>query len=171
MSDTAETVAAGSPERGTWASAAHWTWGLLRRIRLGTNELANWVELFKFGAVGASGYAVNLAVFAALVEGLGAHHIAGAIGAFAVAVTNNFLWNRHWTFDAAGGRAGEQAWRFFAVSVLGLGINLGVLYLLVDVAGLSELPGQAIAVAVAMPANFLGNKLWTFSLGERSRVR
>ena len=62
--------------------------------------------------VGASGYVVNLAVFAALVEGLGVHHILGAIGAFCVAVTNNFLWNRHWTFDASGGHAGQQAWRF-----------------------------------------------------------
>ena len=139
----------------------------MRRIHLGTREPANWVQLFKFGVVGASGYVVNLIVFAALVEGLGAHHIAAAVGAFVVAVTNNFLWNRHWTFDAAGGHTGEQAWRFFTVSLLGLGINLGVLYLLVDVAGLAELPGQALAVAIAMPANFVGNRLWTFGSDER----
>jgi putative flippase GtrA len=27
---------------------------------------------------------------------------------------------------------------------------------------MSELPAQAIAVAIAMPFNFVGNKLWTF---------
>jgi putative flippase GtrA len=37
-----------------------------------------------------------------------------------------------------------------------------VLALLVDVAGLPEVPGQALAVAIAMPVNFIGNKLWTF---------
>jgi putative flippase GtrA len=168
VSDTAESAAA-PPVRGSWANAAHRTWGVIQRIHLGTREPANWVELFKFGVVGASGYVVNLVVFAALVEGLGAHHIPAAVGAFVVAVTNNFLWNRHWTFDAAGGHAGEQAWRFLTVSVLGLGINLVALYLLVDVAGLAELPGQALAVAIAMPANFLGNKLWTFDLGTRGR--
>jgi putative flippase GtrA len=104
---------------------------------------------------------------AALVERLGAHHIVAAVGAFCVAVTNNFLWNRHWTFDASDGHAGEQAWRFLTVSLLGLGINLAVLYLLVDVAGLPELPGQALAVAIAMPANLLGNRLWTFGSDER----
>ena len=37
-----------------------------------------------------------------------------------VAVTNNFLWNRQWTFphQAAGSRTGFQAARFFLVSVI-----------------------------------------------------
>ena len=165
VSDPAETAAAPAQPSGSWAAAAHRSWRIARRIGLGAREPANWVELFKFGAVGASGYVVNLIVFAILVEGLGAHHFPAAIGAFCVAIANNFLWNRHWTFDAAGGHAGEQAWRFLTVSVLGLGINLVALYLLVDVAGLAELPGQALAVAIAMPANFVGNKLWTFSRG------
>ena len=106
----------GATPRGARSGAAHTTWGVIRRVHLGTREPANWVQLFKFGVVGATGYVVNLVVFAALVEGLGVHHIPGAVGAFCVAVTNNFLLNRHWTFDAPGGHAGEQAWRFFAVA-------------------------------------------------------
>ena len=47
--------------------------------------------------------------------------------AFCVAVTNNFLWNRHWTFRATDGHMGFQAARFFTVSVLALGLNLIVL--------------------------------------------
>jgi dolichol-phosphate mannosyltransferase len=132
-----------------------------RRIGRGTRNPGNWVQLFQFGVVGASGYVVNLAIFALLTGLFDLHHIAAAIGAFCVAVTNNFMWNRHWTFDARHGHAGFQAARFFAVSVLALGINLVVLELLVrgDVA---ELAAQAIAVAVAMPFNFVGNKIWTF---------
>lgn len=140
---------------------------VVRRIHLGTKEPGNWIELLKFAAVGGSGYVVNLAVFAVLVEALGVHHILGAIGAFIVAVTNNFLWNRHWTFDAAGGHAGSQAWRFLTVSIVGLGLNLAILALLVDVAELPEVASQAIAVAIVLPVNFLGNRLWTFSSGSR----
>jgi putative flippase GtrA len=151
-----------APPSPAWQRAAHWTWGVIRRIHLGTREPANWVELFKFGVVGATGYVINLIVFAILVAGLDLHHIPAAVGAFLVAVTNNFIWNRHWTFDAAGGHAGHQAWRFVAVSVAGLGVNLIALTLLVDVAGAPELPGQALAVAIAMPVNFIANKMWTF---------
>jgi dolichol-phosphate mannosyltransferase len=147
------------------ASAAEWTWRLIRRVHLGTRKPANWLQLFKFGVVGATGYFVNLVVFALLVELGGLHHIPAAIGAFCVAVMNNFMWNRHWTFRATDGHAGFQAARFFTVSLLALGINLLALALLVDVAGAPELPSQAIAVALAMPFNFVGNKLWTFGGG------
>jgi putative flippase GtrA len=148
--------------RDAWSRWADATWSLLRRIHLGTRKPANWVQLFKFGVVGGSGYAINLAVFAVLVGPFDLHHITAAVGAFLVAVTNNFLWNRHWTFQATDRHPAHQGPRFLAVSLIGLGINLGILSLLVDVAEFAELPSQAIAVAVAMPANFIGNKLWTF---------
>jgi dolichol-phosphate mannosyltransferase len=148
--------------RDATTRAAEVAWGAIRRIHLGTRKPENWVQLFKFGLVGGSGYVINLAVFALLDQAFGVHHLLAALFSFCVAVTNNFILNRHWTFQASGGHAGFQAARFFAVSVLALGVNLVVLYLLVDVASASELPSQALAVAVAMPFNFIGNKLWTF---------
>lgn len=137
---------------------------LAYRVRVGMREPANWLQVLKFGVVGGSGYLVNLAVFAVLAGSLGLHHLAAAVGAFCVAVTNNFLWNRYWTFAAGDGPAGFQAARFFAVSVASLLLNLAVLEILVTGTSLGELPAQAIAVAVAMPFNFLGNRLWTFAV-------
>ena len=134
-----------------------------RRIGRGTKKPENWIQLVQFGVVGAIGYFVNLAVFAATIGIFDVHHIPAAITAFGVAVTNNFLWNRHWTFDARLGHAGFQAARFFTVSVLALGINLVALEVLIEVLEFPELPAQAIAVAFAMPFNFIGNKLWTFA--------
>ena len=131
------------------------------RIGRGTKKPENWVQLFQFALVGASGYVVNLAVFGALTALVDLHHIPAAIGAFCVAVSNNFFWNRHWTFDAKHGHAGFQAARFFTVSVFALGINLIALELLIR-ADVPELASQALAVAIAMPFNFIGNKIWTF---------
>jgi putative flippase GtrA len=133
-----------------------------KRIGRGTMRRGNWIQLLQFGLVGASGYVVNLAVFALAVGPIDLHHIAAAILAFCVAVMNNFWWNRHWTFDAKHGHAGFQAARFFTVSVFALVINLVALELLVR-GGMGDLPAQAIAVAIAMPFNFIGNKLWTFA--------
>ncbi len=136
---------------------------LAYRLGAAARRPASWWQLIKFGLVGVSGYLVNLAVFALLSGNLGLHHILAAIGAFAVAVSSNFFWNRHWTFAAGHGHAGFQAVRFFTVSVAALAINLAVLEALVEGAAMGDLPAQAIAVAVAMPFNFLGNKLWTFA--------
>ncbi|MEZ5077866.1 MAG: GtrA family protein [Solirubrobacterales bacterium] len=136
--------------------------GIANRLGAAARHPANWVQLAKFALVGASGYFVNLAVFALLVGNLGIHHTAAAVGAFCVAVTNNFLWNRHWTFGPGEGLAHRQAVRFLVVSVASLCLNLVVLQALIA-AGLPEVPAQAIAVAAAMPFNFVGNRLWTFA--------
>lgn len=133
------------------------------RIGAAARQPANWVQLLKFGLVGGSGYLINLAVFALLAGSFDVHHTAAAVGAFAVAVSNNFLWNRYWTFGPGDGPAHFQAARFFTVSVASLGLNLAILQLLLVSSSLGELPAQAIAVAAAMPFNFLGNKLWTFT--------
>ncbi len=136
---------------------------LAYRIGAAARRPASWWQLCKFGLVGASGYLINLAVFSLLADSLGLHHIAAAIGAFCVALANNFLWNRHWTFEPGDGHPGFQAARFFVVSLGALAINLVALQLLVTGTSLGALSAQAIAVAIAMPFNFLGNKLWTFA--------
>ncbi|MGE5408943.1 MAG: GtrA family protein [Syntrophothermus sp.] len=136
---------------------------LAYRIGAAARQGESWVQLLKFGLVGASGYLINLGVFALATGYLGVHHLIAAILAFGVAVTNNFLWNRYWTFGPGDGPVHFQAARFFAVSVASLGLNLVVLQALVTLGGLGSLTAQAIAVAVAMPFNFLGNKLWTFA--------
>jgi putative flippase GtrA len=138
--------------------------GVHLRVRAGLRRPHNWIQLVKFCAVGASGYAVNLAVFYVCVELVGVHYLLAATLAFVVAVTNNFWWNRHWTFKARSGAARFQAPRFFAVSILAFLVAATVLELLVSVAGLPELPAQAISIVVATPLNFIGNKMWSFAL-------
>jgi putative flippase GtrA len=137
------------------------------RLRAGLGRSHNWVQLLKFCAVGGSGYVVNLAVFAFSVGALGMHHLVAATLAFVVAVSNNFWWNRHWTFAARGGRMGFQAARFFAVSFAAFVFAAALLELLVSVAGMPEVAAQAISIAAATPLNFVGNKMWSFGVGLR----
>ena len=133
------------------------------RIEGLVRERASWVELAKFALVGGSGYLINLAVFALLGGDLGVQHTPAAIASFACAVTSNYLLNRRWTFATSRGPDRFEAARFFAVSIASLGLSLGLLEMLLRGRVVGELPAQAIAVAAAMPFNFLGNKLWTFA--------
>ena len=133
------------------------------RVRHGMRKQHNWVQLGKFLLVGLSGYAVNLAVFTFSLKVLAVHHIAAATIAFAVAVMNNFWWNRHWTFGAREGHAGFQAARFFAVSVFAFLIQLGILELLITQANSPKVLAQAISLVLATPVNFVGNKMWSFA--------
>ncbi len=109
---------------------------------------------------------INLGVFAVVVSAVGLHHLLGATAAFAVAVTNNFWWNRHWTFAARAEQARFQAPRFFAVSVAAFLVQAATLHVLVASAGVPEVVAQAVSVAAATPLNFVGNKMWSFSIGR-----
>jgi putative flippase GtrA len=133
------------------------------RMDAALRRRANWEQLVKFCLVGATGYVVNLAVYTVLLELAGFHYLPAAIGSFLVAVTNNYLWNRAWTFRHQRGHVVLQGARFLLVSTLALGANLLVLHLLVR-AGLGEVVAQAIAIVLVTPVNFVGNKLWSFRL-------
>jgi dolichol-phosphate mannosyltransferase len=133
------------------------------RMDAALRRRANWEQLVKFCLVGATGYVVNLVVYTVLLEVAGFHYLPAAIGSFLVAVTNNYLWNRAWTFRHQRGHVVLQGARFLLVSTLALGANLIVLHLLVR-AGLGEVVAQAIAIVLVTPVNFVGNKLWSFRL-------
>ena len=137
----------GGPPRGT-----------LLGMRPATSKRA---QLLRFCVVGASGYAVNVLAFGVALALSIEQLVAAAIG-FLIAMASNFWCNRSWTFAADHRGLALQAARFFTVSLVGLGVNLVILELLVSAAGMAELPSQAIAVALATPVNFIGNKLWTF---------
>src|ERR687885_281420 len=122
----------------------------------------NWLQLVKFVAVGGTGYAVNIGVYALVHEAIGIGHLRSATFAFLVAVFNNFWWNRHWTFGAREGHAGFQAARFFAVSVTAFLFALAVLQLLVTTTGVPDVLAQAVSIVAATPLNFIGNKMWSF---------
>jgi dolichol-phosphate mannosyltransferase len=122
----------------------------------------NWLQLVRFGVVGVSGFVVNLAVYAACVHVVGVEYRVSSVVAWAVAVANNFVLNRHWTFDAAAGSVRLQGARFFVVSLAAEALSLVLLTVFVQSAGIAKVEAQALAVALSMPLNFLGNKLWSF---------
>jgi putative flippase GtrA len=134
---------------------------VLSRSRAGRalSSSHNWVQLGKFCTVGAIGYGVNLAVYWALLGHM--HYLPAATCSFFVAVSNNYVLNRVWTFRGERGHIAYQGLQFLAVSLVALGANLLVLQGLVAL-GSGKIVAQAIAIVVVTPLNFVGNKLWSF---------
>jgi putative flippase GtrA len=132
------------------------------RVIHGMRRPANWLQLVRFALVGGIGFVINILVYAAFVHGAGLDYHLASVLAWLVAVLNNFVLNRHWTFDASDGRAHFQALRFFVVSLVALGANQLLLTVFVESAGMEKVAAQALAVVGSMPLNFLGNKLWSF---------
>ena len=136
------------------------------RAGLALRRPHNWLQLAKFCVVGGSGYVVNLTVYALLLKGAGIHYLLAAVGSFLVAVTNNYTWNRLWTFRHQRGHVAYQGMRFLVVSVIALAANLVFLRTLVALE-VGKILAQAIAIMLVTPWNFVGNKLWSFGRSRR----
>jgi len=119
----------------------------------------NWVQLIKFGVVGASGFVINLAVYQSIL-GIGAHSAAAV--SFVVSAASNYWWNRHWTFVGQKGSFALQGARFYVVSLAAFAVNQMWLTVFLDWLGWGKLVSQALAIILVTPLNFLGNKLWSF---------
>ena len=123
-------------------------------------------EFLRFCLVGASGYAVNLAAYAALLAA-GLHYLAAAAISFLVAAGSNYAWNRAWTFRTSGSPVLGQGARALLVSGLSLGANQLFLIALVA-AGAGHLAAQAAAILLVTPFSFTANKLWAFAESQLS---
>ncbi len=133
------------------------------RVKHGVRKPANWLQLIRYAAVGASGYVVNLVVFAVCLHLMGIDYKVAAVISFVVSVLNNFWWNRHWTFSSQRvDHPVTQAVRFFAISAVAFGFSYVILISLVDGAGFSKVLAQAISIVCATPLSFVGQKLWSF---------
>jgi putative flippase GtrA len=135
------------------------------RVKLGVRRPGNWLQLGQFLAVGATGYVVNLAVFAFCVHVLGIDYKVASPIAWVISVVNNFWWNRHWTFTSTKHEAhpAQQGFRFFAVSLVAFGFSYVILVSLVDGTGMAKVIADAISIAAATPLSFIGQKLWSFA--------
>ena len=151
-------------QRSTAPSAS----AALARTRGALARRENWLQLVRFCLVGASGYAVNLAVYTLLLKAGGVHYLLAATGSFLVAVTSNYTWNRLWTFRGERGHVAYQGLRFLVVSTIALAANLVILRLLVDSFEVGKVLAQALAIVLVTPWNFVGNKLWSFGHSSRS---
>jgi putative flippase GtrA len=119
----------------------------------------NWIQLAKFGVVGASGFVINIAIYQALL-GIGPHTAAGI--SFVVSAASNYWFNRHWTFVGQKGHFAMQGMRFYTVSLVAFGVNQLWLFVFLDWIGWGKLVSEVVAIILVTPLNFLGNKLWSF---------
>lgn len=120
------------------------------------------VQFVKFSLVGTSNTLVDFAVFSVLLYGFGLHYLSANVASFTTATTWSYILNRRWTFRARHGKVHVQYFKFILVSIVGLGLNTLILFLLVERAHLAKIIAKALAVLIVLGWNFPINRHWTF---------
>lgn len=125
----------------------------------------------KYCVVGVLGTLIDLGIFAALVE---ISHIdpktshltyVFVTAGFVVAVINNFILNKIWTFGLAQKKnTKKQFIKFVITAVIGLLISNVLMYLWITVFLIWHIAAKLLTSAIVLVWNFFANKYWTFRI-------
>ena len=121
------------------------------------------LKFLKFCVVGFSGMVVDFGATWLCKEKFGRNkYVSNSIG-FVLAATNNYLWNRLWTFHSNSTNIPVEYGKFLLVSIVGLGINNLTIYILHDKLRLNFYFAKLLAIGVVTLWNFTMNFLFTFN--------
>lgn len=143
----------------TGRGAAEWYAARLLRVRA-----------LRYAVVGTGGVVVNMAILYVLVSRLGWPHVRAAVASGEATILLNFVLNDLWTFGdvIANVGWGARLLRYHGSACVGLLTTLGVLVLLIRVAGASYLRANLVGIAVATVVSYGLNLRITWSRAPTS---
>lgn len=130
--------------------------------------IKRFLPFIKYCIVGATGTFIDLAALYIFVEYLEFPVLLGATFSFLLAVINNFLLNKLWTFKNKSPNYRKLFIKFLTVALVGLGLTLSSMHLLVNILGLWYMLAKMLSSGIVLTWNFLGNKLWTFKINKKA---
>jgi putative flippase GtrA len=122
-------------------------------------------SLVKFGITGTVGLVIDFSITWLLRDILLVNgYFANGCG-FVVAAASNYYINSRWTFKTDTTSRARQFALFFIISLIGLGLNTGFLYVFQEL-GVSFYISKALAIGFVFIWNFIANSLITFRAGK-----
>lgn len=139
-----------------------------------------WIRFGKFALVGTSGTLIDIVFFNLFNQRFGISPVSAKAFSFSIAVFNNFLWNRLWTYPESRELPfPKQFAQYLLVSIIGLLINISI-FTITDQSLIHVFEGilpnnflfsptvvghntsVAIATIAVLFWNYFTNRFWTF---------
>ena len=123
-------------------------------------------QTFKYYLVGASGVLVNLGLLYFLTDVIGVWYMLSQGIAIAVSITTNFILHKFWTYkqEITEAKTLERYIKFILISLIGMGIQLGLTYSLVESLSMYYLHAAVLSITIASLFNYFANRKWTFGI-------
>ena len=123
-------------------------------------------QTFKYYLVGASGVLVNLGLLYFLTDIIGAWYVFSQAVAAGVSMTTNFTLHKFLNYrkEIKEAKTLERYIKFITISLLGMGILLGLTYVLVENFAMYYMHAAMLSIAIAGSFNYFANRKWTFGI-------
>ncbi len=117
-------------------------------------------QILKFGVVGGLAFVIDYALLYLLTEFLNIHYLISSIISFSVSVIFNYILSIKWVFDVNKKQDVKEFIIFIVLSIIGLGINSLIMYIMVDLMNVYYMVSKIVATAVVMVYNFITRKIF-----------
>ncbi len=117
-------------------------------------------QILKFGVVGGLAFVIDYALLYLLTEFLNIHYLVSSIISFSVSVIFNYILSIKWVFDVNKKQDVKEFIIFIVLSIIGLGINSLIMYIMVDLMNVYYMASKIVATAVVMVYNFITRKIF-----------
>lgn len=122
------------------------------------NKLLN--QILKFGLVGGTAFVIDYVLLYLCTEFLHIHYLISSIISFTVSVIFNYILSIKWVFDVKKKQDVKDFVIFIILSVIGLGINSLIMYVMVEKFGVYYMLSKIVSTAVVMVYNFITRKIF-----------
>lgn len=122
------------------------------------NKLLN--QIFKFGLVGGTAFVIDYVLLYLCTEFLDIHYLVSSIISFTVSVIFNYILSVKWVFDVKKKQDTSDFIVFIILSVIGLGINSLIMYVMVEIFDVYYMLSKIVSTAVVMIYNFITRKMF-----------
>ena len=127
-------------------------------MKIFKNKLLN--QILKFGLVGGTAFVIDYVLLYFCTEFLHIHYLISSIISFTVSVIFNYILSIKWVFDVKKKQDVKDFVIFIILSVIGLGINSLIMYVIVEKFGVYYMLSKIVSTAVVMVYNFITRKIF-----------
>ncbi len=117
-------------------------------------------QILKFTVVGGLAFVIDYGLLYVLTEFIGIHYLISSIISFTVSVIFNYIMSITWVFDVTKKQGVKEFIVFIILSVIGLGLNELIMYLMVDIIGIHYMISKLFSTGIVMVYNFITRKIF-----------
>jgi len=132
---------------------------MIKNNNIFTKLWIKYLPFIKFCLVGATNVIISYTIYYILLT-LGLSYLLASAIAYLIGILNGYIWSSKYVFKKD--RSLNNMMKFFAVYISSLFINLGIMYICVDIYNMNKLIAPIFAIGIGMIYNYALNKMWTF---------
>ena len=123
--------------------------------------IKKFIQFVKFSFVGAINTITSLCIYYVMIY-FNINYMISTVVSYLGSSIIGYILNRFWVFQVKKTKLFYSMVKYYVVYGTSLLINMGCMYLYIQILGLSEMISPILTLCVTIPFNFVFSKLWTF---------